>query len=320
MARKQNSAGALRSAGDDGDGRVLAAATAGGAVAAPAGHTAKSGGGGAAGSGAPHEGALQEVELQDRLRRLLEQPAVRGQPDERAHRRRQEHRLRAGREDGRQPQRACRCRQRQDAPQRGHRRVRRLPGARELPAGDREAPEVGEGSGGHRRRGDASRIPAGRARAVRDREERRHLHGEAGEEAVPGPDPVLPRRCRADLGAAVLARYKGAVAGIKTGLPEHPVRSHHPGEDRGRGDDRLQRRPSRRSRRCLRRRRPDAGRERRGPRRHVQGRPGPARRQLPGELVRRRLVRAEARSAPTRSTTSARGTSIRRAGARCCSR
>ena len=120
------------------------AMTAGGAVAAPdCAHCQRGGGGAASGSGASDEGALQEVELQDRLRRLLRQPAVCRQPDERTRQRRQEHRLRAGREDGRQPQRARRGGQPQDAPERGHRRVRRLPGPRGLPAGDLEALQVG---------------------------------------------------------------------------------------------------------------------------------------------------------------------------------
>ena len=153
-----------------------------------------------------------------------EQPAVCRQPDGRTHQRRQEHRLRAGREDGRQPQRARRRRQRQDAPERGHRRIRRLPGARGLPAGDREAPEVGEGSGRHRRRRDAARIPAGRAGTVPDREERRHLHGEAGEEAVPGPDPVLPRRRRADLRTGRPRALQGCRRRHQAGLPEHSFR------------------------------------------------------------------------------------------------
>ena len=188
--QKQNSAIPVRGGGDRGAGRVRRSVDGGRCSRRADCPRCERGRSGAAGSDAPHEGALQEVELQDRLRRLLRHPALCRQPDQWSHRRCQEHRLRAGREGRRQPQRSRCRRQRQDASERGHRRLRRLPGARELPAGNREAPEVGQGSGGHRGRGDASGIPAGRAGTVPDREERRHLHGETGEEAVPRPDPA----------------------------------------------------------------------------------------------------------------------------------
>ena len=110
----------------------------------------------------------------------------------------------------------------------------------------------------------------------------------------PGKMPVLPRRRRADLRRGRAGALQGRGRRHQAGLPEHPLQPDHRGQDRGRRDDRVQQHGVGALGGSVRRGRADAGRERRGSRRHVQGGAGPSRAELPRQLVRRRLVRARA--------------------------
>ena len=110
----------------------------------------------------------------------------------------------------------------------------------------------------------------------------------------PGQIPYFLGGAEPTSGAAVLARYKGAVAGIKEVYPNIPSDHIIQVNTEGVATTAYTTTLSALSKVPSNARRPDAGRERRGPRRHVQGRAGPARRQLPGELVRRRFLRPEA--------------------------
>ena len=79
-----------------------------------------------------------------------------------------------------------------------------------------------QGSGRHRRRGDASRIPAGRAGAFQTEKNAAVYMAKQAKKQFPGQTPYFLGGAEPTSGAAVLARYKGAVAGIKQEYPGIP--------------------------------------------------------------------------------------------------